>query len=33
MLELQVYQLSVGQAFDGLNNKDKRYAHYMAKYR
>lgn len=32
MLEPQVYQLSVGQAFLGLTGREKLYAHYMAKY-
>lgn len=32
MLEPQIYQLSVGQAFDGLSDSEKCYAHYMARY-
>ena len=32
MLEPQVYQLSVGSAFYGLSDREKLYAHYMAKY-
>lgn len=32
MLEPQIYQLSVGQAFDSLSDSEKCYAHYMARY-
>ncbi|KAL4893275.1 peptidase family M49-domain-containing protein [Aspergillus ambiguus] len=31
MTKPQIYQLSVGTAFDGLTSQEKRYAHYMAK--